>query len=50
MRNPLHSLRWLRVIALALALAAVPTALAWQHFQVEREYPALWMLLNRART
>jgi len=27
LRNPLHSLRWRRVIALALGLAAVPTAL-----------------------
>jgi hypothetical protein len=50
LRNPLHSLRWPRVIALALALAAVPTALAWQHFQVEQDYHALWMLLHRART
>jgi hypothetical protein len=46
----LCALRWPRVIALALALAAVPTALAWQHFQVERDYHALWMLLHRART
>ena len=44
------TLRWPRVIALALALAAVPTALAWQHFQVEQDYHALWMLLNGART
>lgn len=50
MRNPLHSLRWPRVIALALALAAVPSVLAWQHFQVEQDYHALWMLLHRART
>ena len=34
----------------ALALAAVPTVLAWQHFQVEQDYHALWMLLHRART
>lgn len=50
LRNPLHSLRWPRVITLALALAAVPTVLAWQHFQVEQDYHALWMLLHRART
>ena len=31
-------------------LAAVPTALAWQHFQVEQDYHALWRLLNGART
>ncbi len=47
---PLRPLRWPRVIALALALAAVPTVLAWQHFQVEQDYHALWMLLHRART
>ena len=46
----LRALRWRRVIALALALAAVPTALAWQHFQVEQDYHALWMLLHRARS
>jgi len=44
------TLRWPRVITLALALAAVPTVLAWQHFQVEQDYHALWMLLHRART
>ncbi len=46
--KPSGTLRWPRVIA--LALAAVPTALAWQHFQVEQDYHALWRLLNRART
>lgn len=46
----LRALRWRRVIALALVIAAGPVALAWQHFQVEREYHALWMLLGRART
>lgn len=39
--KPSGTLRWPRVIALALALAAVPTALAWQHFQVEQDYHAL---------
>jgi len=48
--KPSGTLRWPRVIALALALAAIPTALAWQHFQVEQDYHALWRLLSRART
>ncbi|MDS4058453.1 MAG: hypothetical protein RKP73_07765 [Candidatus Contendobacter sp.] len=48
--NAIRSLRWRRVIALALVIASGSMVLAWQHFQVEREYHALWMLLGQART
>ncbi|MBK8754739.1 MAG: hypothetical protein IPL99_25255 [Candidatus Competibacteraceae bacterium] len=48
--KPSGPFRWPRVIALALMIAAGPAALAWQHFQVDREYHALYLLLNRART
>lgn len=43
-------MRWRRVLTLALVLAAIPVAVAWQHSQVDREYHALHMLLNLART
>lgn len=46
----LGPLRWLHVIALALVFAAAPVMVAWQHFQVDQEFHALYLLLNRART
>jgi hypothetical protein len=47
--KPSRPLRWSRIIALALVFAAVPIMVAWQHFQVDREFHALYLLLNRAR-
>lgn len=43
-------LRGPRIIALALVFAAVPIMVAWQHFQVDREFHALYLLLNPAPT
>lgn len=48
--KPSGPLRRPHLIALALMIAVGPVALAWQHFRVDREFHALYLLLNRART
>ncbi len=48
--KPSGPLRWPRLIALALAFSAAPIMVVWQHFQVDREFHTLYLLLNRART
>lgn len=48
--KPSGPLRRPRISAKALMIAVGPVALAWQHFQVDREFHALYLLLNQART
>src|SRR5918992_380061 len=42
-------LRWTRITALALAIAAAPSLAMWNESQVDREFNALYMLLLRTR-
>ena len=42
-------LRWTRITALALAIAAAPSLALWNESKVDREYHALYMLLLRTR-
>jgi hypothetical protein len=42
-------LRWTRIIALALTIAAVPSLAMWNEFQVDREFHELYKLLLRTR-
>lgn len=44
------TLRWPRVLILALMIAVAPTALICLYFRVDPEFHELWMLLSRART
>ena len=42
-------LRWTRITALALAIAAAPSLAMWNESQVDWEFNALYMLLLRTR-
>ena len=43
-------IQWKKVMTLALTIAAVPAAVIWNTYQVDRDFHKAWMMLNRART